>query len=81
VRRVIPLHLDHLAERARHSGHWPGEQAFTAGTLQNLLTDRINSLNENQARINIDRLIADLQPLEIWTRQYFMQIGQRISVV
>ena len=81
VRRSIPLHLEHLVERARQSGHWPGEQAFTAGTLQNLLTDHINSLNVSQARLDIDRFIADPQPLEIWTRQYFMQIGQRISVV
>ena len=31
--------------RARQSGHWPREQAFTVGTLQSLLTDRINSLD------------------------------------
>ena len=79
VRQGIPLHLDHLAERARQSGHWPGDQAFTAGTLQSLLTDRINSLDVGQARIDIERFIADPQPLEIWTRQYFMQIGQRIT--
>jgi predicted nucleotidyltransferase component of viral defense system len=81
VRRGIPLHLDHLAERARQSGHWPEDQAFTAGTLQKLLTDRINNLDVSQARRDIERFITDPRPLEIWTRQYFKQIGQKISVV
>jgi hypothetical protein len=67
--------------RARQSGHWPGDQAFATGTLQSLLTDRIKSLDVSQARIGIDWFIADPQPLEIWTRGYFMQIGQRITMV
>jgi hypothetical protein len=81
VRQGIPLHLDHLAERARQSGHWPGDQPFTAGTLESLLIDRINSLDVGQARLDIERFIADPRPLEIWTRQYFIQIGHKISVV
>lgn len=81
VRRGIPLHLDHLAERSRQSGHWPIDQAFTADTLQRLLADRINSLDVSQARVDIERFIADPQSLEIWTRQYFMEIGQRITLV
>jgi len=81
ARRGIPLHLDHLAARARQSGHWPGDQAFTADTLQSLLTDRINNLDVSQARLDIERFIADARTLEIWTRLYFMQIGQRITLV
>ena len=81
VRQGIPLHLDHLAARARQSGHWPGDQPFTAGTLKSLLTDRINNLDGSQARLDIGRFIADQRPLEIWTRQYLMQIGHKISVV
>ena len=81
VRRGIPLHLDHLAERSRQSGHWPIDQAFTADTLQRLLADRINSLDVSQARVDIERFIADPQSLEIWTQEYFTQIGQRITTV
>lgn len=81
VRRGIPLHLDHLAERSRQSGHWPIDQAFTADTLQRLLADRINSLDVSQARVDIERFIADPQSLEIWSQEYFTQIGQRITTV
>jgi len=49
--------------------------------LRGLVTDRINSLDVSQGRIDIDWFIVDPQPLEIWTRKYFMQIGQRINMV
>lgn len=81
VRRGIPLHLDQLAERARQSGHWHIDQTFTAHTLQRLLADRINSLDVSQARVDIERFIADPQPLEIWSQEYFTQIGQRVTTV
>ncbi len=79
IRQGIPLHLDHLAERARQSDHWPLEPPFTAETLQSLLTDRINNLDVRQARIDIERFIADPEPLEIWSRDYFAQISQKIT--
>jgi predicted nucleotidyltransferase component of viral defense system len=81
VRRGIPLHLDHLAERSRQSGHWPIDQTFTAHTLQRLLADRINSLDVSQARVDIERFISDPQLLEIWSQEYFTQIGQSITTV
>lgn len=81
VRQGIPLHLDHLAERARQSGHWPVDQAFTADTLQTLLAERINRLDVAQARVDIERFIADPQPLAIWSQDYFNQLGRRITVV
>jgi hypothetical protein len=81
VRQRIPLHLDHLAERSRQSGHWPMDQAFTTDTLQSLLADRINRLNVNQARVDVERFIAGPQPLAIWSRDYFTQIGGKITTV
>jgi hypothetical protein len=80
VRRGIPLHLEHLAVRARQSGHWPTEQAFTAQTLQTLLTERIARLEVDNARIDIERFIADPKPLQIWSQNYFQQVAKRIQL-
>lgn len=52
-----------------------------AHTLQRLLADRINSLDVSQARADIERFISDPQLLEIWSQEYFTQIGQRITTV
>ena len=81
VRRGTPLHLDHLAERARQSGHWPVDQPFTAATLQSLLADRITRLDVANASVDIQRFITDPQPLEIWTQAYFLDLVQRIQLV
>ena len=81
VRGGIPLHLEHLAERIRQSGHWPKEQDFSAENLQMLLTQRIAGLDVLNARRDIERFIVDSQPLEIWSRSYFQQLAQRIQLV
>lgn len=81
VRQGIPLHLDHLAERARQSGHWPEDQPFTAERLQTLLAERIRSLDVSNARVDIERFIADPKPLAIWSQDYFVQLVQRITIV
>jgi len=80
VRRGIPLHLEHLAERARQSGHWPREQAFGVESLQTLLATRIASLDVAKARQDIERFIVDPQPLAIWSPSYFSQLVQRIRL-
>lgn len=80
VRQGIPLHLEHLAERARQSGDWPQDQPFSAATLQMLLTERIARLDVANARVDIERFIADPQPLAIWSADYFQQLGKRIQL-
>ena len=81
VRGGIPLHLEHLAERMRQSGHWPKEQDFSAENLQLLLTNRIAGLDVLNARQDIEHFIVDPQPLEIWSQSYFQQLAQRIRLV
>jgi hypothetical protein len=80
VRQGIPLHLEHLAERARQSGDWPHDQPFTASTLQLLLAERIARLDVANARVDIERFIADPEPLAIWSAEYFQQLGRRIQL-
>jgi hypothetical protein len=80
VRHGIPLHLEHLAERARQSGHWPGDDPFTASSLEALLAERIARLDVANAREDIERFIADPQPLAIWSKQYFHGLNSRIQL-
>jgi len=81
VRGGIPLHLDHLAERARQSGHWPLDQPFSARSLQALLAERIGRLDVASARLDIERFIAQPEPLAIWSQDYFQQLAQRVAVL
>ena len=82
VRGGIPLHLDHLAARARQSGHWPLDQPFTAGSLQALLAERIGRLDVASARLDIERFIAQPEPLAIWSQDRSRsEAGERTSAL
>jgi hypothetical protein len=81
MRRGIPLHLDHLAERTRQSGHWPRDEPFSCDTLQMLLAQRIETLDVAKAREDFERFIMDSKSLTIWSQSYFQQLGQRIQLV
>lgn len=81
IRRGILLHLDHLAERARQSGHWPRAEAFSADTFQLLLAQRIETLDVAKASLDIERFIVDPEPLAIWSRSYFNHLAHRIALV
>ena len=80
VRQGIPLHLEHLAERARQSGHWFANQPFTASSLEALLAERMARLDVAKARADIERFITDLVPLEIWSQDYFRQLARHIPM-
>jgi len=79
-RKGIPLHLEHLERRARQSGHWTGDHPLTKASLQAILAERIQRLDVANARLDIERFIADPQPLAIWSKQYFQDLSRGIQV-
>jgi len=81
LRCGAPLHLEHLGERARQSGHWPEDQTFGPESLQELLSDRIARLDVDNARHDIERFLSDPMQLEMWSQVYFQDLAQRIQLV
>ena len=77
VRRSVTLNLSHFAERARQSGHWQGgalgQEKFLA-----MLQDRIASLDIASARSDVLPFVREPAGLEIWSKDYFAQLAQRI---
>jgi hypothetical protein len=80
IRNGTALHLDHLGERARQSGHWPEDQPFTSECLHRLLAQRIANLNVANARVDIERFFANPQPLQIWSKSYFQDLIQQLDL-
>ena len=77
---VSPRPLKQLERRARQSGHWTGDHPLTAASLQAILAERIQRLDGANARLDIERFIADPQPLAIWSKQYFQDLSRGIQV-
>ena len=64
--------------RARQSSPWPLDQPFTPGALQALLAERIGRLDVANACLDIERFIAQPEPLAIWSQDYFQQLVQHM---
>lgn len=75
------LHLGHLEQRMRQSGHWQGEGPLMEEAFFGLLDQAIDSLNVDQARKEVEVFVQDPAVLEVWSRDFFHDIVHRIRVV
>ncbi len=75
------LHLAHLEQRMRQSGHWPNSLAMDESAFRKLLCDRIDSLDVDQARHEVEPFVKHPEVLAIWSREFFHDVGSRIQLV
>jgi predicted nucleotidyltransferase component of viral defense system len=77
VRKGVPLNRQHLAMRITQSGHWPEAAAMTPAQLATLLHDRIEMIDLDSARADVDRFIKSPEQLAIWSKNYFHDLADR----
>ena len=77
VRKGCELNLAHFCERARQSGDLK-LASLQPAEFGAMLQARIRSLDVDSARQDVVRFISDTAPLNIWTQDYFAQIGSMI---
>jgi predicted nucleotidyltransferase component of viral defense system len=81
VGRHPQLHLSHLESRMRCSGDWTESTPMSRGRLLERLRAAIRQLNVTQARQEADRFVREKSSLELWSREFFMEIAARIETV
>lgn len=75
------LHLEHLEQRMRQSGHWTVDPQLDNGTLGEFLHQAIERLNVDQARNDVKPFVKNQEVLEVWSKDFFKSITSRIKVV
>jgi predicted nucleotidyltransferase component of viral defense system len=75
------LHLAHLEQRMRQSGHWKKEKALSAESFETLMQNAIDRLDVNQARREVEPFVGNPDSLEIWSRDFFRDVASRIQFV
>jgi len=75
------LHLAHLEQRMRQTEHWRGPALLTAGDLRDLLTKRIYKVDVDQIRREVEPFVKDAAALEVWSKQFFLDVASRIKIV
>ena len=75
------LHLAHLEQRMRQTGHWSGDQPFSPPAFSDLLNEAIDRLDVDQARRDVAPFVKEQQMLAIWSRDFFRDVARRIVLV
>lgn len=78
IRHGHAIHLQHFSLRAMESGHLKQEASLK--DLQILLSEKIESLNFEQAKEDIIRFIPDPKAVEIWSKAYFFELIKKLKV-
>lgn len=79
VKNGVPLNLRHFSARAFQSVNRP-ENTLSVAEFHDLLKTRIANLDVRQAKEDIQKFINNPKELDIWSRDYFLQLSQMLKV-
>jgi hypothetical protein len=74
------LHLAHLEQRMRQTGHWEGPSPLTAEGFRVLLTRRIDGADIDQIRREVEPFVKDPASLTLWSKEFFLDVASRIKI-
>jgi len=75
------LRLSHLEQRMRQTEHWTGPSPLTEAEFRGLLARRINSVDFDQIRREVEPFTKDPASLAVWSKEFFLDVAYRIKVV
>lgn len=79
IRRNTPLNLHHFVLRAIDSGDWR-KNTMTETEFRQILNKRIDEVDINRAKADIQRFIPDPKALDIWSAEYFHHLVDLLNV-
>ena len=74
ARRKVPLLLAHLEARLRQRGVYSGDTPLSADQCREMIARRIDSVDFDLARADVEPFIPDPRDLDVWSRDYFHHV-------
>ena len=74
------VRLSHLEERMRQSGDYRDEMPLTRGRLMELLRQAVEQLDVGRAQDDVMRFVRDPRTIDVWSRDFFREVVQRIEI-
>jgi len=75
------LHLSHLEERMRQSGHWQKKGRLGKNQLADLLVSTIGKLDVEQAKRDVLPFVTNNDTLDVWSREFFEDVCSKIQMI
>lgn len=79
IKKGIPLHLDHLANRAKDSGDWK-KDSMTSEDLINLFYAKVDSVSFAQIKDDARKFIKNIGVMDIWSAKYFKDLAEHMKL-
>jgi len=80
VKRGVKVNLEHLQKRMQESGDWDSRDTLTQEKLKVLLKERIDTLDIEKAKEDVQVFIKDRSVLDFWSRDYFKLLTDRMTL-
>jgi len=80
VGRSTELDLAHLEARMRQSGHFSGDNQLDESRFRSMLKARIDSLDIDAARKDVERFLVDRSTISLWSKEFFLAVAEKIIV-
>jgi len=79
IRKGVSLNLEHFQQRAQDSGDWE-KPTVSREELLKLLRNKIESTSIDKVKADVRPFIRNMEPLEIWSPQYFLDLTDLLKV-
>jgi len=73
--RSTKLDIQHFENRMRQSGHWNEDKVLTKYELLELLKEKFETIDFNQAKEDVIPFIKDCRSVELWSKDFFIDIS------
>ncbi len=77
--RGASFNLKHLNQRLIDSGFIYGGTECSLDDIKNMLSDRFSSIDFAEAKQDVEPFIHDVSVLDVWSKDFFLQITQGIT--
>jgi predicted nucleotidyltransferase component of viral defense system len=74
------LHLSHLEQRMRQTGHWTVPSPLTEAEFRALLARRIERVDIGQIQREVEPFVKDPASLAVWSKEFFADVASRIKI-
>ncbi|MBI5416974.1 nucleotidyl transferase AbiEii/AbiGii toxin family protein [Candidatus Poribacteria bacterium] len=79
VGRDISVSLKHLESRMKQTGHLKADESLTEKVLKQRLHERIDSIDFNDAKKDVENLLKDPSSLKLWSVEFFKIVCEQVK--
>lgn len=73
------LNLPHLEARLRQTGHYQGQTPLTLAEVKQMLHHRIEQLDIEAAKRDVERFLTDPAAIKVWSRDFFTALSEKLE--